>query len=90
MNVYDFDKTIYKGDSTIDFFLYVVKRKPLVLRYLPKQVLGFVLYKTKQIDKTKFKEYFFSFLSAINTDEMLETFWNRNQDKIFPNAQIML
>ena len=84
MNVYDFDKTIYNGDSTVDFFLYAVKRNPLVLRYLPKQALGFVLYKTKRINKTKLKEYFFSFLSAINTDEMLEAFWNRNQDKIFP------
>lgn len=26
MNVYDFDKTIYDGDSTIDFYLYCVKK----------------------------------------------------------------
>lgn len=83
MNVYDFDGTIYNGDSTIDFFLYALKRNPSVLRYLPKQVWGFVLYGIKRIDKTKLKEYFFSFLSAINAEELTNAFWNQNQKKIF-------
>ena len=28
MNVYDFDKTIYRGDSTMDFWRYCLKRYP--------------------------------------------------------------
>ena len=83
MNVYDFDGTIYNGDSTIDFFLYALKRHPLVLRYLPKQAWGFVLYGLKQIDKTKLKESFFSFLPAVNAEALVESFWDENQDKIF-------
>lgn len=83
MNVYDFDGTIYHGDSSIDFFLYALKRNPSVLLCLPKQAWGFVLYGTKRIDKTKLKEYFFSFLPAIDTGELSEAFWNENQDKIF-------
>ena len=83
MNVYDFDGTIYNGDSTVDFFLYVLKRDPSVLLHLPKQAWGFVLYGTKRIDKTKFKEYFFCFLRSINTKELVESFWNQNQHKIF-------
>lgn len=83
MNVYDFDGTIYNGDSTVDFFLYVLKRNPSVLLYLPKQAWGFVLYGTKRIDKTKLKEYFFSFLLSVNTEELTESFWDQNQDKIF-------
>lgn len=83
MNVYDFDGTIYNGDSTVDFFLYVLKRNPSVLLYLPKQAWGFILYRTKRIDKTELKEHFFSFLSAINTEVLAEAFWNRNQDRIF-------
>ena len=59
MNVYDFDGTIYEGDSTVDFFLYALKNRPSVLRYLPKQICGFILYAAKRIDKTKLKEYFF-------------------------------
>lgn len=83
MNVYDFDGTIYNGDSTVDFFLYALKHNPSALLYLPKQVWGFVLYGTKRIDKTKLKEYFFSFLPAINAEELAESFWNQNQHKIF-------
>lgn len=83
MNVYDFDGTIYDGDSTIDFYIYAIKRNPSVLLYLPKQAWGFVLYISKRIDKTKFKEYFFSFLNAIDADELKEAFWNQNQHKIF-------
>ena len=83
MNVYDFDGTIYDGDSTVDFFLYAMKRKPGLARCLPKQLWGFVLYGTKQIDKTRLKEYFFCFLLAINAGELTESFWNQNQHKIF-------
>lgn len=83
MNVYDFDGTIYNSDSTVDFFLYALKRNPAVLLYLPKQAWGFILYGVKRIDKTKLKEYFFSFLPVINTEELTESFWNQNQDKIF-------
>ena len=82
MNVYDFDGTIYNGDSTVDFFLYVLKCKPSVLLCLPRQAWGFVLYWAKRIDKTRLKEYFFCFLPAVNARELAESFWDQNQDKI--------
>lgn len=83
MNVYDFDGTIYNGDSTIDFFLYAIKRKPAMVRCLPKQLWGFVLYGIKQINKTKLKESFFSFLPAVDAEALTESFWDQNQNKIF-------
>ena len=57
MNVYDFDGTIYDGDSTVDFFLFVLKKKPSLLLNVPRQAFGFVLYGLKQIEKTQLKEY---------------------------------
>ena len=33
MNVYDFDKTIYNGDSTRDFYLYSLIKHPEMLTY---------------------------------------------------------
>ena len=76
MNVYDFDGTIYNGDSTVDFYLFALKRKPSLIRYLPKQLWGFVLYGLKRINKTQLKEYFFSFLPAIDAETLVEAFWN--------------
>ena len=39
MNIYDFDKTIYDGDSSIDFLLFEIKRNKKVFLTLPKTVL---------------------------------------------------
>ena len=84
MNVYDFDGTIYDGDSTIDFFLFALKKKPSLLRFIPTQAAGFLLYGFKHINKTELKEYFFSFLSGIDTLEMAELFWAENIRKVYP------
>ena len=83
MNVYDFDKTLYDGDSTVDFFLFALKRQPSLIRYIPRQALGFLRYGLKQIEKTELKESFFSFLSGIDAQAMVEDFWKQNNRKIF-------
>ena len=83
MNVYDFDKTIYDGDSTLDFYIFAVKKNLFLLKYLPKQFLGMILYYLKIINKEKYKEFFFSFLKGIkNIDKEIEEFWLRNEKKI--------
>lgn len=83
MNAYDFDGTIYNGDSTIDFFLFSLKQKPSLLRCVPKQILGFILYSLKCIDKTKLKEYFFCFLPYIDGPKLITDFWKQNHNKIY-------
>lgn len=79
MNVYDFDKTIYNGDSSIDFYIFCLKKQKKIIFLLPKQILAFFLYKTKIKDKIYFKQIYFSFLKYVsNVDEMIEEFWNEN------------
>ncbi len=41
MNVYDFDGTIYSGDSTIDFYLFCLRKQPEILCMGGKQIKGF-------------------------------------------------
>ena len=42
MNVYDFDKTIYKKDCSIEFYLFVIKKNPMVFfKCFPMQVFAF-------------------------------------------------
>ena len=84
MRVYDFDKTIYNGDSAIDFYLYSIKKNPLLIRYLPKQALGCILYIIKIFNKEKFKTYFYSYFKGIkNIDSETNKFWDKNQNKIY-------
>ena len=83
LDVYDFDDTIYDGDSTIDFYLYCLKKQPSLIRYLPIQIWYFIKYKLKLVKKEKFKEKFYVFFSGIdNIDECVKNFWEKNKKKI--------
>ncbi|MBP5679025.1 MAG: haloacid dehalogenase-like hydrolase [Bacilli bacterium] len=83
INAYDFDETIYKGDSSVDFYFYCLKRNKKVLLQLPKQLGGFLLYKMKIIDKTKMKEKIFSYLKRIdNIEDYIADFWKSHQKNI--------
>ena len=54
MNIYDFDKTIYKSDSTKDFYFYCLKRYPKMLLTVPMTAWAFLLYVIVIWSKTKF------------------------------------
>ena len=85
MNVYDFDKTIYNGDSTLDFYFYCLKKQPKILKVLPIQFYAAFCYKFKKCTKTEFKEKFYCFLPLLkNIDNLLTNFWNDNFFKIKP------
>ena len=83
INAYDFDDTIYDGDSSIDFYKYCLKRNKKVLLFLPVQLLGIILYILKIIDKTRLKEKLYSFLKVIdNVDSYIDDFWKEKKRKI--------
>lgn len=71
--VFDFDGTIYKGDCSIDFFRYIIKRKKAVLIHLPVQLACFMFWKLHLVSTDTFKQIYFRFLNGI-TPQQLETF----------------
>lgn len=83
MNVYDFDGTIYDGDSSVDIYFFLLRRHPKLITYLPKQISGIVRYKLQLCSKEEMKESYFSFLRGVQTDKtFLDDFWDQNQKKI--------
>ena len=83
MNVYDFDKTIYDGDSTLDFYFYCLRKHPSIIICLPKQLFGAIAYKLRLVSKVRFKEMFYSFLKKLkNVDGDILCFWDGHQRKI--------
>ena len=83
MNVYDFDKTIYHRNSTADFLFYCLKKHPRILRCLPRQLKGFLLYGLRIIDITEMKKYLYSFLRYLDdVDRDLEDFWDNNIERV--------
>lgn len=83
MNIYDFDGTIYDGDSSIDFYKYAIHRNKRCLLILPKFFISTILYITKIKNKEYLKSSFYSFVKYIkNIDEIIEDFYKENQHKI--------
>lgn len=79
MNVYDFDNTIYKGDSTADFIIWCVKRKPQLAFKLLSCGASYISYITKNNSKTNFKEKMYSFLQWIDDiDGEVNEFWKEH------------
>lgn len=82
MNIYDFDGTIYDGDSSIDFFKYSLsKNKKIILDIIPI-CFSMILYLLKFIEKEKFKSTFFRFVKRIDLDKYVDEFWKKNDYKI--------
>ena len=83
INAYDFDETIYDGDSSVDFYLYCLKRKPSIIIMAPIQIYGALLYFLKIKNKDFMKERIFSFLKMIkNIDDYIEDFWIKHEKNI--------
>ncbi len=77
VNVYDFDETIYEGDSSRDFYFYCLFNYPKL--WLLQPIIGFygLLFLMKLMPKTQFKEKVFSFLNWIpDVDNAINQFWN--------------
>lgn len=83
MNVYDFDNTIYRGDSTADFYIFCLKRHKKNILKVPSLVFGAVkFYVFKKGTKTDFKQNMYKFLKAVNYPKDLEDFWNTHKSNI--------
>ena len=54
-NIYDFDDTIYIGDSTKDFILYCLKKYPKTMLSMFATAWAFLLFMLGIYTKTKFK-----------------------------------
>lgn len=81
--LYDFDGTIYDGDSSVDFFKFCLKKDKTIYKMLPKLAIKFLAYKSKNITDTELKEYVFSFLKNFkNIDKVVKEFWETHESKI--------
>ena len=83
MNIYDFDKTIYKNDSTADFYFFCFKRHPKMLKKVPQLIWAFGLYMLTIYTKTQFKEKMYTFLTCIDDiDKEVGDFWDKRYENI--------
>ncbi len=88
MRVFDFDNTIYDGESGMDIFLYFLKKDPKgLIKYSPKFFEGYVKYRRNKITlKEVFEDY--GVLLKEYCDKVqdvygeFEKFWDIQQENI--------
>lgn len=89
MNVYDFDNTIYDGESVLHFFFFYIKKTPYLLKYIPKVFNALLKYKAGKVTVEKaleeyapFVEDYFKSIPDIRADA--REFWDAHMDRIKP------
>lgn len=88
MNIYDFDKTIYDGDSTAAFIKYCAGRYPKAFVTALPTLGAFIKYVLRISTKTQFKERMYAFLRYIpDVDAAVEDFWDSREENIFEYYQ---
>ena len=83
MNVYDFDETIYRNDSTADLVKYCFVHHPKTLLSVPGTIWYALLWALHIVDKQTFKEHMYRFLTYLKDPEkVVEEFVSANLHKI--------
>ena len=89
VNVYDFDNTIYDGETLIDYIMYYIKHDPKIWKYVPK--LLFIAFKDAchLFTVEEAIKAYASFLEGYyikleDPAENIVDFWNKNEKKIKP------
>lgn len=89
MNVYDFDNTIYDGESALDLFFFYVRRDPYLIRYIPKVFRALAKYKAGRLtveqaitEYASFVEDYFRGIEDFHADSV--AFWDGHMKNIKP------
>ena len=87
MNVYDFDNTIYDGESVFDFFLFCVKKQKRLILYFPMLLKNLFKYKAGKLTIDGLYEEASKLTKEIirnreNADAYINEFWSINAHKL--------
>ena len=87
MNAFDFDNTIYRGESPVDFALFLIKHNKRIILYLPTIVYNSIKYKLCWVSIEKWEKKINAFLRtfSLSKEELLQLvkqFWAVNHHKL--------
>ena len=82
IDVYDFDGTIYDGDSTVDFVRFALLRHPAMLFGLPRIAWAALCLAGKKIGLTQFKSVLFGEMSRrFSLEKEAKAFWQSERTR---------
>jgi len=68
--IFDIDYTLTKRETLFELYIFMLRKKPKLIRYIPRNILSTILYILKLRDASKAKETFIRFIDGIKEDEM--------------------
>lgn len=83
-DLYDFDKTIFNGESGTYFYLFELRRHPRFLLNLPGHIITLIKFSLGKISTEKFKETFYGPLKSVDCEKETKLFWEKYEHKINP------
>lgn len=84
--IFDVDYTLTKRETLFEFYLFMVKKKPKLLFYIPKGLASGLLYLSGMTDAGYAKLSFMKFIKNIHEDEiktLVSEFYEKRLSKIF-------
>ena len=87
MNLFDFDNTIYKGESSFGYYFFCVKHHPKLIRFVFTVLFCLIKYKLCFISEEGFmklsQKYVHDFVEGCpDAEELAEKFWEKKFKKI--------
>lgn len=87
MNVYDFDNTIYDGESAVDFFLFCMRRYPSMIKLLPLIGVKLIKYKRCKISIAELEFFVSKYAKELldkieDIEDLVSKFWDKNIKKV--------
>lgn len=82
IDVYDFDGTIYDGDSTVDFVRFALRRHPAITVGLPRVALAALELAAGRGNLTRFKSVLFGEMSKrFDLEAEADAFWKSERTR---------
>ena len=87
IKVFDFDNTIYRGESSVDFAFYMLRHNKRILLFLPSLFWNAIMYKLCLASKETLEKRINDAIKFIVRDKselisLTDSFWERNRRKL--------
>lgn len=89
MNIFDFDNTIYDGESSFDFFFFCLRDDKKLALHIPMMLIDLILYKTRLISVNRLYADAEKLCRELQKreaqlEEKLQAFWEISEKKLKP------
>lgn len=87
MKVFDFDNTIYRGESSVDFSFYMIRHNKKIIRYVPTILFTLAGYKMCLLSKERLENIINDFCAGVldgteSPVDFVKPFWKENAHKL--------